>query len=97
MVLVKLLKEGVETSSWRLRSPSSGTFLSSYLFVLVLISRNRGAIKMTEVDLATARSHVEQFKDISQASEAAFEKVNEAYLDYRRTAEAQLSQREVCP
>jgi nucleoprotein TPR len=57
---------------------------------------NRGSIKMTEVDLATARSHVEQFKDISQASEAAFEKINEAYEDYKKTAEARLSQKEVC-
>lgn len=51
---------------------------------------------MTEVDLVAARSHVEQFKDISQASEAAFEKVNEAYEEYKKTSEAQLSQKEVC-
>ena len=50
---------------------------------------------MTEVDLATARSHVEQFKDISQASEAAFEKIHVAYEDYKKTAEVQLSQKEV--
>ena len=50
---------------------------------------------MTEVDLAAARSHVEQFKDISQASEAAFEKINEAYEEYKKTAEAQLYQKEV--
>lgn len=50
---------------------------------------------MTEVDLAAARSHVEQFKDISQASEAAFEKINEAYEEYKKNAETQLSKKEV--
>jgi hypothetical protein len=48
---------------------------------------------MMEVDLTTAHSREEQFKDLSQASEAAFVKINEAYEEYKKDSEAQMSQK----
>lgn len=51
---------------------------------------------MTEVDLATARSHVQQFKEISQANEEALSNLKTTYDDYKTSTEAQLAHHEVC-
>ena len=54
------------------------------------------ALKVAQVDLAAARSHVAQFQEISQANEAALASLNQTYDEYRATTEAQLTLREVC-
>lgn len=54
------------------------------------------ALKVAEVDLANARSHVQQFQEISQANEAALASLNQTYDDYKSTTESQLTLREVC-
>jgi len=50
---------------------------------------------MAEVDLEMARVQMDQFKDLSQASEAAFEKINSAYEEYKTATETEMSRREV--
>ena len=55
----------------------------------------RSALKVTEVDLATARSHVQQFQEISQASESALAMVNASHDEYKTSTEAQIARHEV--
>ena len=57
---------------------------------------SRSSLKVAEVELAAARNHVQQFKDISQASEVALSSLSTTYDDYKATSEAQLAMREVC-
>ena len=52
------------------------------------------ALKVAEVDLATAKSHVQQFQDISQANEAALAALTATYDEYKASTEAQLAKRE---
>ena len=61
-----------------------------------LIPCIRSSLKVAEVDLATARSHVEQFKEISQANEQALANLNATYDEYRASTEAQIARLEVC-
>ena len=49
------------------------------------------ALKVAEVDLATAKSHVQQFQDISQANEAALAALNGTYDEYKASSEAQVA------
>ena len=50
---------------------------------------------MAQVDLAAARSHVQQFQEISRASEAALSTLNATYDEYKASTEAQLAEHEV--
>ncbi|KAJ3503028.1 hypothetical protein NLJ89_g8615 [Agrocybe chaxingu] len=56
--------------------------------------RFRAALKVTEVDLASARSHKEQFQEISQASEAALAALNSTFDEYKASSEAQIARHE---
>jgi nucleoprotein TPR len=49
------------------------------------------SLKVAELDLAAARSHVQQFKEISQANEEALASLNATYDGYKSTTEAQLT------
>ncbi|KAH9974884.1 hypothetical protein BGW80DRAFT_1444514 [Lactifluus volemus] len=51
----------------------------------------RASLKVAEVDLATARSHIQQFKEISQANEEALASLNTTYDEYKSSTEAQLT------
>ncbi|KAF7348346.1 Protein MLP1 [Mycena sanguinolenta] len=51
----------------------------------------RSALKVAEVDLATARSHVQQFREISQANEAALKSLDATYDEYKTSTEAQIA------
>ncbi|KAH9955068.1 TPR/MLP1/MLP2-like protein-domain-containing protein, partial [Russula dissimulans] len=51
----------------------------------------RASLKVAEVDLAAARNHIQQFKEISQASEEALASLNATHDQYKSTTEAQLS------
>ena len=55
----------------------------------------RSALKVAEVDLAAARSHVQQFQEISQANEAALANLNATHDEYRIATEAELERRQV--
>jgi uncharacterized protein YheU (UPF0270 family) len=54
------------------------------------------SLKVAEVDLATARSHIQQFKEISQANEEALASLNTTYDEYKSTTEAQLTASWLC-
>ncbi|KAH9953818.1 hypothetical protein BC827DRAFT_1159057 [Russula dissimulans] len=56
----------------------------------------RASLKVAEVDLAAARNHIQQFKEISQASEEALASLNTTHDQYKSTTEAQLSASWVC-
>lgn len=51
---------------------------------------------MTEVDLATARNHVQQFQEISRANEEALANLNNTYDEYKMTMDGQIARHEVC-
>ena len=53
------------------------------------------ALKVAQVDLATARSHVQQFQEISQANETALATLNATYDEYKSSTEAELTRRAV--
>ncbi|KAI0330460.1 hypothetical protein GY45DRAFT_1323591 [Cubamyces sp. BRFM 1775] len=58
------------------------------------VAELRSALKVAEVDLASARSHVQQFQEISQANEAALATLNATHDEYRAATEAELAKRQ---
>ncbi len=63
--------------------------------IMLTNSTYRSQLKVAEVDLAAARSHVQQFQDISQASEAALVALSSTYDEYKASTEAQIAKHEV--
>ncbi|KAG9315951.1 hypothetical protein JVU11DRAFT_3605 [Chiua virens] len=55
----------------------------------------RAQLKISQVDLAAARSHMQQFQEISQANEAALTALNTTHDEYKTDAEAQLAKHEL--
>nr|UPW42857.1 nucleoprotein MLP2 [Hypsizygus marmoreus] len=58
------------------------------------VAELRSVLKVTEVDLATARSHVQQFQEISQANETALSNLNATFDEYKASTEAQIARHE---
>ncbi|KAH9892019.1 hypothetical protein C8Q73DRAFT_100409 [Cubamyces lactineus] len=58
------------------------------------VAELRSALKVAEVDLASARSHVQRFQEISQANEAALATLNSTHDEYRVATEAELTKRQ---
>ncbi|KAI0693206.1 hypothetical protein BC835DRAFT_1276339 [Cytidiella melzeri] len=58
------------------------------------VAELRSALKVAEVDLAAARSHVQQFQEISQANEAALAALNATHDEYTASNEAQIAKHE---
>ncbi|KAI9059234.1 hypothetical protein FKP32DRAFT_1606262 [Trametes sanguinea] len=58
------------------------------------VAELRSALKVAEVDLAAARSHVQQFQEISQANEAALATLNATHDEYKAATEAELARRQ---
>jgi nucleoprotein TPR len=54
------------------------------------------SLKVAEVDWAAARNHIQQFKEISRASEEALASLNTAHDEYESTMEAHLTVSYVC-
>ena len=52
-------------------------------------------LKAAEIDLDNARTHVEQFKAISQASEEALNSMNATFDQYKQDTEKQLGAKTV--
>lgn len=52
-------------------------------------------MKVAQVDLAAARSHMQQFQEISQANEAALSALNATHDQYKAETEAQIAKNEV--
>lgn len=84
-----------EKSSWRLRWRSFGR-LGAVVFLHVAHFGSSAALKVAEVDLVAARNHIQQFKEISQASEEALASLNTTHDEYKSTTENQLSASWVC-
>ncbi|KAF8843385.1 hypothetical protein BDN67DRAFT_924393 [Paxillus ammoniavirescens] len=59
------------------------------------VAELRSALKVAQVDLASARSHMQQFQEISQANEAALSALNTTHDQYKADAEAQLARHEL--
>jgi nucleoprotein TPR len=55
----------------------------------------RSALKVAELDLVNARSHVQQFQEISQANEEALSSLNATYDEFRSSTESQIAKHEV--
>ncbi|KAF8903177.1 hypothetical protein CPB84DRAFT_810991 [Gymnopilus junonius] len=55
------------------------------------VAELRSSLKVTEVDLAAARSHRDQFQEISQANEAALAALNTTFDEYKASSEAQIA------
>jgi len=47
------------------------------------------------LDLATAKGHVQQFKEISQANEEALSNINSTYDEYEALTEAEIAKHQV--
>ncbi|KAI6016240.1 TPR/MLP1/MLP2-like protein-domain-containing protein [Pisolithus marmoratus] len=58
------------------------------------VAELRSALKVAQVDLASSRTHVEQFQEISQANEAALAALNATHDQYKADAEAQTARLE---
>ncbi|KAL5511024.1 hypothetical protein ACEPAG_3743 [Sanghuangporus baumii] len=58
----------------------------------VEVAELQGTLKAAKVDLAAARSHVQQFQEISQASEAALQSLSVTYNKYKASTEAQIAE-----
>ncbi|KIM43182.1 hypothetical protein M413DRAFT_9931 [Hebeloma cylindrosporum] len=58
------------------------------------VAELRSALKVAEVDLVSARSHRDQYQEISQASEAALVGLNTTFDEYKRSTEAQIARHE---
>ncbi|KAK2465728.1 hypothetical protein APHAL10511_002272 [Amanita phalloides] len=58
------------------------------------VAELRSALKVAELDLATSKGHVQQFKEISQASEEALANLNSTYDEYKISTEAQIARQE---
>jgi nucleoprotein TPR len=59
------------------------------------VAELRSALKVAQVDLAAARSHMQQFQEISQANEAALSALNATHDQYKTETEAQISKNEL--
>jgi len=55
----------------------------------------RSAIKVTEVELANAKEHVQQYQDISKANEEALSDLSDTFDEYKASTEAQVARHEV--
>ncbi|KAG2010159.1 hypothetical protein CC2G_013002 [Coprinopsis cinerea AmutBmut pab1-1] len=58
------------------------------------VAELRSALKVAEVDLASAKGHVEQFKEISQANEVALANLNSTFDEYKSSTESQIARQE---
>ncbi|KAH0586397.1 Nucleoprotein TPR [Termitomyces sp. J132] len=58
------------------------------------VAELRSSLRVTEVDLATARTHVQQFQEISRANEEALANLNSTYDEYKMTMERQIARHE---
>lgn len=55
------------------------------------VAELRAALKVAEVDLANARSHVLQFQEISKANEEALISLNSTYDEFKASTESQIA------
>jgi hypothetical protein len=81
----------LENNNWRLRWRIFGMSYTSLFLCNALTLISSASLKVAEVDLAAARNHIQQFKEISQASEEALASLNATHDEYKSTTEAQIT------
>jgi nucleoprotein TPR len=59
------------------------------------VAELRSALKMAEVDLAAAKTHRDQYQEISQSNETALASLNATFDEYKASTEAQIARHEV--
>ncbi|KAF9452906.1 hypothetical protein P691DRAFT_659626 [Macrolepiota fuliginosa MF-IS2] len=59
------------------------------------VAELRSALKVTEVDLANAREHVQQYQEIAKASEEALSNLSNTFDEYKSSTEAQVARHEI--
>jgi len=64
-------------------------------FVLMWLLSDRSAIKVTEMELANAKEHVQQYQEISKANEEALSDLSSTFDEYKASTEAQVARHEV--
>jgi nucleoprotein TPR len=52
-------------------------------------------LKVTEVDLANAKEHVQQYQEISKANEEALSNLSSTFDEYKASTEAQVARHDV--
>jgi nucleoprotein TPR len=52
-------------------------------------------LKIAEIDLQSARQHVQQFREISEANETALAALNSTHEEYKSSMEAEAARHEV--
>ncbi|KAF9242663.1 hypothetical protein BU15DRAFT_72775 [Melanogaster broomeanus] len=83
------------TSGTSTAVPASGLDMPREQQLQQEVAELRSALKVAQVDLAAARSHMQQFQEISQANEAALFALNTTHDQYKADAEAQLARHEL--
>ena len=58
------------------------------------VAELRAALKAAQVDLSAAQGHVQQFQEISRASEGALESLSSVHEEYKASTEAQIAKLE---
>jgi menaquinone-dependent protoporphyrinogen IX oxidase len=84
-------KAGRKYNHWTLRWRTFGKSYIRLLYATYSHLIASASLKVAELDLTAARSHVQQFKEISQASEEALASLNATYDEYKSSTEAQLA------
>ncbi|KAG6891509.1 hypothetical protein C0992_005042 [Termitomyces sp. T32_za158] len=74
--------------------PSSHSDLPHEQQLEAEVAELRSTLRVTEVDLATARNHVQQFQEISRANEEALANLNNTFDEYKMTMEGQIARHE---
>ncbi len=86
------LASNISRLKWRNSGKLTALLRYFLRFLTVDVS---SALKVAQVDLAAARSHVEQFQEISQANEAALASLSTTHDEYQASTEAELARRQV--
>ncbi|EIN12937.1 hypothetical protein PUNSTDRAFT_97919 [Punctularia strigosozonata HHB-11173 SS5] len=58
------------------------------------VAELRSSLKVAQVELTNARNHVQQFQEISQASESALASLSSTFDEYKTSSEAQIAKHE---
>lgn len=87
-------EQQLEAEVAELRSVLTYTVFLAY-DVLNEMQLVRSALKVTEVDLASAKEHVQQYQEISKANEEALSNLSNTFDEYKASTEAQVARHEV--
>ncbi|XP_006462514.1 hypothetical protein AGABI2DRAFT_71914 [Agaricus bisporus var. bisporus H97] len=90
----KLAVYGRRTGSSVVTSQSTDESMSQEQRLESEVAELRSTLKITEVDLANAKEHVQQYQEIAKASEEALSNLSNTFDDYKSSTEVQYAQHE---